>query len=140
MEILVVVFWIGCGIAACIIGSGRGEGGWNWFAAGCLFGPLGVLLALTAGKKCPQCDSRISAKARRCPKCQADLSGNAPRLIVGTDPTLPRSEACRALTAAESTSADKPFCCGQCGLLLPVGSKYCNNCGAKVVRAPEANQ
>ena len=25
-------------------------------------------------------------------------------------------------------------------LLLPVGSKYCNGCGAKVVGEPEANQ
>ena len=88
-------------------------------------------LASSDAKKCPFCAEVIKVAAVRCPRCQADLSGNTG---TGRSAEAPRQ------TTAGPASTDKPFYCGRCGVLLPAGSKYCNECGAKVVRALEAQQ
>jgi hypothetical protein len=68
-----VVVWLCCGIGAAIIASNRGERNLTAFLVGLLLGPIGVLLALTGGKRCPHCMSKIHAAANICPKCLREI-------------------------------------------------------------------
>ena len=70
MEYLAL--WLICGIGAALIASSRGGSG-GWFFIGLVLGPIGLLLALTEGKRCPHCQSKIHVKATTCPKCQMGL-------------------------------------------------------------------
>jgi len=70
---LIIIIWFACAITAGVIASNRGGSGLFWFLEGAIFGPLGVLTAFTAGKKCPYCRSRISPKAIVCPKCGREI-------------------------------------------------------------------
>ena len=72
MEFALLI-WLLCGIAAAVVGSGRGANGCLWFAVGVALGPIGFALAFTAGTKCPRCASTISETAIVCPKCQVNL-------------------------------------------------------------------
>jgi len=72
---LIVLFWIICGVIAGMIGSKKGEGPGAFFI-GILFGPLGILFALVSSgnrKKCPACKELIHKEATRCPHCQKEL-------------------------------------------------------------------
>ena len=68
-----IALWAMFGVAAAIVGSNRGGSGGNWFLVGLLLGPIGLVLAFTAGVQCPHCRSKINPKAETCPKCQRDL-------------------------------------------------------------------
>jgi hypothetical protein len=71
MEI--VFIWLACGFIGALIGTSRGGGGCAWFAVGFILGPLGILLALFEGKRCPHCQKKISSKATKCPFCQSEI-------------------------------------------------------------------
>lgn len=68
MIIIVCLFsaFIARGIAV-----GKGRNATDWFAAGLLLGPLGVLFAFMAGKNQAVLDYRAiqSGEMRRCPHC-----------------------------------------------------------------------
>jgi hypothetical protein len=72
-----MVIWAVFGIAGALIASNRGSSKGTWFLVSIVLGPIGVLMALTGGKRCPQCQSRIHLEAMICPKCQAEQPGSA---------------------------------------------------------------
>lgn len=79
--IIIIAFWVLCGILGYLIGQakGRGEEG---AVAGLLLGPLGLLFMLGAKDKrrrCPHCREPIAAEATVCPHCQREVAqpGNA---------------------------------------------------------------
>jgi len=71
-----LVLWALFGLLAAYIASNRGGGGCGWFLVGVLLGPIGVVMALFEGKKCPACMTRIHKAATRCPSCQKDLGSS----------------------------------------------------------------
>jgi len=72
MELIMFAFVTG--LIASLIGSSRGGSGVGWFFAGFFLNVIGIILAFTAGVKCPECQSKINGKATRCPKCQAEIN------------------------------------------------------------------
>lgn len=69
MDVTIYFYlWIGCILAALII-SRKASGFW----LGVLLGPVGVLLIILLGKRCPYCKSWIKRDAVTCPKCTKDL-------------------------------------------------------------------
>ena len=71
---LYVAVWLLCAVIAAVVGSGRGEPARKWAMLGLLLGPIGAVVAFTAGSRCPSCKSRIHAEATVCPKCQAAVT------------------------------------------------------------------
>ena len=69
----VVVISILFGIATAVVADNRGASGPLWFCLGMLLGPISLLVAFTRGRRCPDCASRISLRAKVCPKCRASL-------------------------------------------------------------------
>jgi len=69
--ILVVMFWIGCGLIAGAIGTNRGGNAVLWFFLGFAFGPLAIIFALFEGETCSRCKGRVHPDAEVCPHCGA---------------------------------------------------------------------
>ena len=65
--------WILCGLGAAIIASNRGEKVGQWVFIGVFLGPIGVVLALLGGRRCPHCQSKVHLRAEVCPKCHEKL-------------------------------------------------------------------
>lgn len=88
MDVLLVA-WLGCGVVAAMIASGKHRSAGNFFLAGLLLGPLGVLIAavvspdqaardrhlVSIGKlrACPACLTALPPQASVCRACRADL-------------------------------------------------------------------
>jgi uncharacterized paraquat-inducible protein A len=43
MEMLLIVFWLSCGVFSAIVASSKGRSSVAWFFAGFFFGPLALL-------------------------------------------------------------------------------------------------
>lgn len=69
MTSAIVAMAILWGAIAALIASRRGANSAPWFAAGFFLGPIGIVWALTTGKSCPHCHSKIHQEAQTCPKC-----------------------------------------------------------------------
>src|SRR5574340_1358323 len=78
-----IAAWIACGIAGLLIGY-RKEADIEGFFYGCLFGPMGVIVAMTRDNRpfCPSCNTQINrafplegsaTRQTRCPHCRVDL-------------------------------------------------------------------
>jgi len=80
--IIVVGFWVLCGILGYLIGQSKGRGD-EGAVAGLLLGPLGLLFILTAKDKrpkCPRCQGPVDPTAWGCPHCQSQIA-EAPNAI-----------------------------------------------------------
>lgn len=60
-------------ISCVFIAEKRGGPALAWFILGALFGPLTILVALTAGKKCKACFSVIPKEAVKCRYCGEEI-------------------------------------------------------------------
>jgi hypothetical protein len=94
--IVIGPLWCACGIIAAIIASPRGKSGSLFFLLGFLLGPFGILIALSEGKPCPACRSRISDEAKVCPKCAHQLRATE------SDPPKRKCPFCAELILAEA--------------------------------------
>lgn len=67
---VLVFFWLLCGIAAAMISDSRGGSGVLGFVVGALLGPFGILFALFMGDEKNKADKQISSSERKkCPMC-----------------------------------------------------------------------
>lgn len=85
---------------------------------------------------CSACKTSVSETATACPSCGATLQASL-QAYRAESLTCP---SCGALSAGRfcrncGSQLQKPPSCGQCGAPLPVGSKFCGECGATVGRA-----
>ena len=71
MEVFVISILFG--IVTAVVADNRGASGLLWFCLGMLLGPIGLVLAFTCGRRCPDCASRINLRAKVCPRCRASL-------------------------------------------------------------------
>jgi hypothetical protein len=112
MELLLLLFWIACGIGAAFVGSSRGASGCLWAVLGFTLGPIGLLMSFAAisEHKCPHCQSGIAKEATRCPKCQADLvppKFRCPKCKTGLPTNTPACPSCQAPINWSGTAASQ---------------------------------
>jgi RNA polymerase subunit RPABC4/transcription elongation factor Spt4 len=89
-----LIIWLASIIIATAIGRNASS-----FWIGVLLGPIGVLLIIFTGKRCPQCRSRIQNDAKVCPNCREKI---------------------------EASILKK---CIHCSSLIPEDAKICKYCG-----------
>jgi RNA polymerase subunit RPABC4/transcription elongation factor Spt4 len=118
VEIVLVLLWVICGIAAGMIATGRNANGCLWFGLGILLGPIGLALSFMAGsnRKCPHCQANVHQQATKCPKCQSALS-------VADAQT--QGSPVGALTA----STEEKFRCPKCKTPVEKDAERCPGCG-----------
>ena len=91
---LLVAFWVVCGLAGGSVTRGKGRGGAPGYLLGFLLGPLGLLIAVVlprneagveaaalesgARRRCPQCAELVRREAVKCRHCGAELEPAAP--------------------------------------------------------------
>lgn len=96
---LLLLFWLGCGIASMFIASSKGRSGCGWAILGFLLGPIGLLGAALASpdarqqeraelqsgrsKKCPYCGETVKREAIKCRHCGEQLPPNEPKGVFG---------------------------------------------------------
>ena len=68
----ICVIWIMIAGVAGLIGGNRGDWGAKWFVYSLFIGPLAIVAACSAGKRCHRCDSKISRKADVCMRCGSE--------------------------------------------------------------------
>lgn len=113
MMILVVFLWLLCGAAAFDIARKRGASvptALSWMVMGLLFGPIGILLSLTASSayECPYCKRGVRKGTTRCPHCQGVLSN------------------------AQPTAVASARFCASCGNAVRNQARFCVVCGAPI--------
>jgi hypothetical protein len=62
-----------CGVACIFIAEKRGGSPLAWFILGIIFGPLAILVALTAGRRCKECYLIIPKEASKCRYCGSEI-------------------------------------------------------------------
>lgn len=87
---MLLLFWLGCGFLAAIIGASKGRSGCGFFALGLFLGPFGIIVAalfsatpekieadgLSSGdlSRCPACRETIQTGASICPHCRTPIN------------------------------------------------------------------
>src|ERR1035441_10374333 len=131
MEIVLVLLWVVCGVAAGVIASGRNASECLWFGLGVLLGPIGLALSFTAGsgRKCPQCQSSVHEDATKCPKCQSPLSA----AVAGAQDPATGAPVAR-LEYDYTGKAEQKYRCPKCKVRIGKNAERCTGCG-QVFRA-----
>jgi|GEM_PF-2207513 len=71
--VYIVGTWLLMGTWAGAEGKQKGDSYWKWFAAGALFGPIGVFFAYHAGATCAVCKGKVNPQATICRHCRSPL-------------------------------------------------------------------
>jgi uncharacterized membrane protein len=61
-------------VACIFIAEKRGGSPLAWFFLGIVFGPLAIIVSLTAGKRCQECYSIIPKEAKKCRYCGSEVN------------------------------------------------------------------
>jgi hypothetical protein len=110
MELLFL--WLLFGLAAALIGRGRGRSGCAWFFIGFLAGPFGLIAALLPARN--QTNRR---QYRACPWCAEAIRREAVKCRYCGNPVNPEAESQRTKR------------CSQCAQMNPEHSRRCLKCG-----------
>lgn len=136
-----ILIWFLCGIVACMIGAGKGEGCLS-FIVGFLLGPFGILIAIFSKgdrETCPYCKELVHKDAIVCKHCGRNLKPptSAKSWRDPVDEWDRKQAREQAAARQRPAAADEKNPCPHCGALIKVnglkaGKYVCPTCKGQI--------